>query len=194
MSNPFTSPDPQAQDPRSAWSSQQPSAPQNPYEQVPPVQTTPQQPTWSQAAPEAQQAPYSQQAQPPYGQYTQQAYGQAPYGAPYAQQGEADQIRSNSTVILVLGILGLVVIGLLGSIPAWVWGNSTVKKAQAMGLPANMYQNANIGKVLGIIGTALWALALLAFIVFIIIAIVGFAATDQSTGGSVTTILAPFFG
>lgn len=119
----------------------------------------------------------SQSSTPP-----QSPYGQSPYAASYAQQAQVDQIRSNSTVILVLGILGLVVIGLFGSVPAWIWGNSTVRKAQSMGLPGYLYQNANIGKVLGIIGTVLWAIAAVFFVLFVVVAIVG-TTTYHSTEG-----------
>lgn len=78
---------------------------------------------------------YAQQTPPPMDPYAQQTWGQPAPGPAWGQPGEVEQIRSNSTIILVLGILGLVVIGPLGSIPAWIWGNSTVKRSQALGLP-----------------------------------------------------------
>lgn len=93
-----------------------------------------------------QQNPYGQpgiQAEQPYGQYNGGQYGaQAPYGAngfgqaPYGANGFdqaqygmtfqmtplAQELKSNSNIVLILGILGLVLIGLFGSIPAWLWG------------------------------------------------------------------------
>lgn len=172
MSNPYASPEPSPQDSGDGWSSQSTTPPQ-------PGQT----PTGQPAYPQGGQQGTGQA----WGAGPQQTYAQPPYGAVYAQQAQVDQIRSNSTVILVLGILGLVVIGLFGSIPAWIWGSSTIRRAQEMGLPANLYQNANIGKILGIIGTVLWAIVVAFFVLFIILAIAGATAYD-STGGF-TTIL-----
>ena len=170
MSNPFPQPDPSSQDSGSGWSSQSSTPPQSPYGQSPYGQSASGQNGWTQG-----QDGWTQ------GQDGASS-AQSPYAASYAQQAQVDQIRSNSTVILVLGILGLVIIGLFGSVPAWIWGNSTVKKAQAMGLPGYLYQNATIGKVLGIIGTVLWAIATAFLVFFVVLAIVG-TTTYHSTEG-----------
>lgn len=162
MSNPYASPDPS--DPngqQQTWSSQQ---------SVPPTQP---------------QNPYGQGGTGQYGTYPDQgqqaAWGQAGYGQyGMAASAQADQIRSNSTIVLVLGILGLVLIGLFGSIPAWVWGNSLIRQAQEAGLPEDITQNARIGKILGIIAVVLWGLG----IVLAIILVIGFGVLASNSGGS----------
>ena len=131
-----------------------------------------------------QQNPYGQpgvQPEQPYGQYNGGQYGangfgQAPYGAnsfgqtPYGMTFQmtplAQELKSNSTIVLILGILGLVLIGLCGSIPAWLWGNSILRQAQENGVSADIVSNAKVGRILGIVGVALWGVAI-AFVVLI---------------------------
>lgn len=94
-----------------------------------------------------------------------QGYPQQPSYA--ASALEVDTLRSNSTIVLVLGVLGLVLIGWFGSIPAWIWGNSILKKAEAAGIPADVVSSARIGKILGIIGTVVgMVLLVLVFLFF----------------------------
>ena len=132
-----------------------------------------------------QQNPYGQpgvQAEQPYGQYNGGQYGangfaQAPYGAngfgqaPYGMTFQmtplAQELKSNSNVVLILGILGLVLIGLFGSIPAWLWGNSILRQAQENGVSADIVSNAKVGRILGIVGVAWWGVAT-AFVVLMI--------------------------
>ncbi len=190
MSNPFSSPDPSSQNTGPGWSSQQPTTPQNPYQEGPGAGATQGQSAWTASPQGGAPGQYAQQTPPPMDPYAQQAWAQPASGPAWGQPGEVEQIRSNSTIILVLGILGLVVIGPLGSIPAWIWGNSTVKRSQALGLPQNLYQNANIGKILGIIGTILWIIAGILIVAFVVLAIVG-ATTFDSTNGY-TAILSSF--
>lgn len=78
----------------------------------------------------------------------------------------AQELKSNSTIVLILGILGLALIGLFGSIPAWLWGNSILRQAQENGVSADIVSNAKVGRILGIVGVALWGVAT-AFIVLI---------------------------
>lgn len=127
-----------------------------------------------------QQNPYGQpgvQPEQPYGQYnggqygTQAPYGangfaQAPYGMTFQMTPLAQELKSNSNIVLILGILGLVLIGLFGSIPAWLWGNSILRQAQQNGVSANIVSNAKVGRILGIVGVALWGVAT-AFVVLI---------------------------
>lgn len=131
-----------------------------------------------------QQNPYGQpgvQPGQPYGQYDGGQYGangfgQAPYGANGFDQAQygmtfqmtplAQELKSNSTIVLILGILGLVLIGLCGSIPAWLWGNSILRQAQENGVSADIVSNAKVGRILGIVGVALWGVAT-AFVVLI---------------------------
>lgn len=156
--------------------------------------STPTQPTWEQnpwASPASeqpatvsqgaytapqfdQQNPYGQpgvQAEQPYGQYNGGQYGangfaQAPYGMTFQMTPLAQELKSNSNIVLILGILGLVLIGLFGSIPAWLWGNSILRQAQENGVSADIVSNAKVGRILGIVGVALWGVAT-AFVVLI---------------------------
>lgn len=156
--------------------------------------STPTQPTWEQnpwaspageqpatasqgayTAPQFdQQNPYGQpgvQPEQPYGQYNGGQYGangfaQAPYGMTFQMTPLAQELKSNSNIVLILGILGLVLIGLFGSIPAWLWGNSILRQAQQNGVSANIVSNAKVGRILGIVGVALWGVAT-AFVVLI---------------------------
>ena len=132
-----------------------------------------------------QQNPYGQpgvQPEQPYGQYNGGQYGangfaQAPYGAngfaqaPYGMTFQmtplAQELKSNSNIVLILGILGLVLIGLFGSIPAWLWGNSILRQAQENGVSADIVSSAKVGRILGIVGVALWGVAT-AFVVLMI--------------------------
>ena len=131
-----------------------------------------------------QQNPYGQpgvQPGQPYGQYNGGQYGangfaQAPYGTNGFDQAQygmtfqmtplAQELKSNSTIVLILGILGLLLIGLFGSIPAWLWGNSILRQAQENGISADIVSNAKVGRILGIVGVALWGVAI-AFVVLI---------------------------
>lgn len=125
---------------------------------------------------DANQAP--QAAMPGQPQYAP-AYDQSPYGQPaYAQAGygygaDVESLKSNAMVALVLGILGLFMIGLFGTIPAWVWGNSILKKAQAAGIPESVVGNAKIAKIVGIVGTVLQLIAGAFLVLIFIIGIIG---------------------
>jgi hypothetical protein len=79
-------------------------------------------------------------------------YGGSPAGTPV-----------NGTLILVLGILGIVLCQILGPV-AWIMGNNAMKLGGG-GDPqqANL---ANIGRVLGIIGTVLLILGVIGGIFF----------------------------
>lgn len=157
--------------------------------------STPTQPTWEQnpwASPTSeqpatasqgaytapqfdQQNPYGQpgvQPEQPYGQYNGGQYGangfaQAPYGMTFQMTPLAQELKSNSNIVLILGILGLVLIGLFGSIPAWLWGNSILRQAQENGVSADIVSSAKVGRILGIVGVALWGVAT-AFVVLMI--------------------------
>ncbi len=132
-----------------------------------------------------EQQGWSQQPGSPYGaeqpHYGQPSPQQPVYGTPYAAYGAVDpnQIRSNSTIVLVLGILGIFLIGLFGSIPAWVWGNSLIRQGQEAGLPDDFTSNARAGRILGIVGTVLHGLAILFIVaIFFFAVIVGLSANS----------------
>lgn len=63
----------------------------------------------------------------------------------------------NGTLILVLGILGIVLCQFLGPV-AWIMGNSAAKNPGGDPQQANL---ANIGKILGIVGTVFLILGIL---------------------------------
>lgn len=136
------------------------------YGQTPAGQSAPQapygQPTYAQPVPTQVESPYAQPApQPSYAQPIDGQYSTS-------SQALAERLRSNSMICLILGILGLVMIGLLGSIPAWVWGNSIIKEAAANGIPEDYVSNAKIGRILGLIGTWIWIIIVALSILFFI--------------------------
>ena len=76
------------------------------------------------------------------------------------------------TLILVLGILGLIVCGPLG-IAAWVMGSGDLKQMDAGAMDTSGRGNTQAGKICGIIGTILMVIGI---IVFGILFTIGFAA------------------
>lgn len=186
MSNPYTSPDPSdpAAQPQ-GWSSQQPMPPSGQYDGTPsPQQPYAQQPgAYGQQPGTSQPGTYAQPqaayGQPPvspqpgaYGQ--QQAWGQQGAYTQYpANYADVERLRSNSTIVLVLGILGIIqILPVIGSIVSWVWGNSLIRQGQEMGVTDDVTQNAKIGKVLGIISIVLWAVGILFIVALAIFGIV----------------------
>lgn len=144
-----------------------------------------QQPGWSSQQPTPPAQPQNPYGQPGYGQmpYGQPGYGQPGPASPYDQgygYVTVEKLRSNSTWVLVLGILGIIqILGIIGAIAAWVWGNSLIKQARDAGLPEDVVQNAKIGKILGIIEVALAGVCLLLLLVLIAI---GAFAFSQNPG------------
>ena len=72
---------------------------------------------------------------------------QPPYGPPPPNHPQA-------ITVLVLGILGLVVCGILGPF-AWVMGNGAVREIDASRGALGGRTEANVGRILGIVATAL---------------------------------------
>ena len=121
----------------------------------------PQQPEWGQAPPQQpgwgqppQQAGWGQQAQQAgWGQQAQQAGWGQPPAAPYqGGMGAINPYDSESTPILVTGILSLVVCGPIG-IYAWIKGNDLKGRAERAGWPEP--STAKVGRILGIVGTVI---------------------------------------
>jgi hypothetical protein len=160
-----------------------------------------------------QQAPYGQ---PPYGQqgYGQPTYGQQPYGQPqygqpsygypppggqsgppiaappgYPPYGTFTPPRPDhpqSTLALILGIVGLVFgfgcgLGFLASPFAWALGRNAVKEIQASHGRLGGEGTARAGMILGIVGTVLLVLGVLLLIGFAVLV----AISDTSTGSNV---------
>lgn len=138
-----------------------------------------------------QQPPYGGQQPPgqPYG--AQQPPGQ-PYGAqqppnqppgaqqPYAAPGQWQVLPKHpqATLILVLGILGLVVCQVLGPF-AWIMGNRAVAEIDANPGVYDGRGEAQAGRILGIIATVILILSVLAIAFFFVLAI-GIASTTTS--------------
>lgn len=101
---------------------------------------------------------------------TPQGFSNASVSGTGAHNPQVENLRSNSTIVLILGIAGFF-FGLFAGIPAWVWGNSITNKASELGISPEVVNNARIGKILGIVTTLLsvlgflmWLLAIIAFV------------------------------
>jgi hypothetical protein len=135
------------------------------------------------------QSPYGQPqyGQPEYGQQSpgQPPYGQQPYGATpgYGFPGQAPANHPSATTALVLSLIGLVGIALCGGITlvlspfAWRMGARAVREIDANpGMYAGRDQ-ANAGRIMGLIGTVLLGLAVLAFVAAIALLMVASVST-----------------
>lgn len=140
--------------------------------QTPPPPYGEQQPGQQPQQPYGQQ-PYGQQPTPPYGQpvpYGQpNPYGQQPYGA--------SQDHPQATLILILGILGLVVCGIIAPF-AWVMGNRVVGEIDASNGALGGRSMANAGRICGMIGSILIIVSIVLFVVIFLFA--GLAAVSTS--------------
>jgi hypothetical protein len=137
-----------------------------------------------------QQPEYGQPQQPEYGQQPGGDYGQpSPYGqptpygqpAPYGQPspyggtyqggyGMAPRAHPSGTSVLVLGILGLVVCGVCG-IFAITMGNKALKDIDADPAAYDNRSTIVTGRILGIIGVALWGLVIVVYGLIAVVAI-----------------------
>ena len=117
------------------------------------------------------QAPYQPYGQQPYGQqpYGQQPvpYGQAPYGAPSFGGAMAPAHPSATTaMILGIGALGgmfICFVPILLAPFAWMVGGRAVKEIDANPGRYSGREQAQAGRIMGMIGTGLLALMFLAF-------------------------------
>jgi hypothetical protein len=62
-----------------------------------------------------------------------------------------------ATASLVCGILGIACCGILAPI-AWVLGEKALAQIRETDEPLGGQQNATVGRILGIVGTAIWVL------------------------------------
>ncbi len=162
---------------------QTPPPPSSPsYGQTPPP---PSSPSYGQTPPPPSDSGYTQPpvyGQPPsYGQPP--AYGQAPYEQPqgygqnpYGGYAATTQAHPQGTAILVLGIVGIVVCG-IAAVVALVMGNKALKEIDANPSAYNNRQMVVVGRILGIVGTVLWAAVIIGYIIFFI-AVFGQAASS----------------
>jgi hypothetical protein len=133
--------------------------------------------------PPSAQDPSGQQPFPTYGQPAADPYRQQP--DPYGQQrgvgGEPGVVAQpydgyapptgnhpQGTLILVLGIAGLLVAGIISPV-AWILGSRALKEIRATGShPANE-QLIVVGRILGIVGTVLLVLAFLLGVLLVVL-------------------------
>jgi uncharacterized membrane protein YjgN (DUF898 family) len=87
--------------------------------------------------------------------------------------------NQKATTALVLGILGVVVCGVIAPF-AWSIGGKAVQEIDASGGAWGGRTEANAGRILGMVGTALLVVGVLAFVAFVVIFVV-LGATTFST-------------
>ncbi|MEZ5091303.1 DUF4190 domain-containing protein [Nocardioides sp.] len=101
------------------------------------------------------------------------------YSAPPPPSYQPVPNHPQATTVLVLGIVGLVVCGVAAPF-AWVMGNRVVAEIDASPGAYGGRDQANIGRILGIVGSVLIILGILALILFVVL--VAVAGTTTSTG------------
>jgi Flp pilus assembly protein protease CpaA len=82
------------------------------------------------------------------------------------------------TLILVLGILGLVLCGPLG-IAAWVMGNGDMKEMDAGAMDPSGRSTTNAGRICGIIATILLAISIVVCILLFALGMFGAVASHH---------------
>lgn len=80
-----------------------------------------------------------------------------------------------ATLILVLGVLGIILCQPLG-IFAWIMGNADLKEIAAGAMDPAGKDMTNIGRILGIIATALLVIGLVVVIIMTVLTVVGAGA------------------
>jgi len=108
-----------------------------------------------------------QPGQPPYAGYG--APQQPGYGQTYPEESQA-------TTILVLGILSLVLCQLFGPF-AWKMGSTELAAIDAGRRSPKDRQNANIGRILGIVGTVMLGIVVAILLLYIVIAAIAIGAS-----------------
>lgn len=144
------------------------------------------------------QDPYGEQQYPPYGQPQP---NQQPYQQPYAQPGAPmgyqpaygygpgyipPPAADGAVLSLVLGLVGLIgglmLCGLTLVLSPFAWGvgNAAIRRIDAANGQLGGRDQAQVGRVTGIIGTVLLVLGILAVIAFVVL-VVATAETGTST-------------
>lgn len=131
------------------------------------------------------ESPYGEQQPPPYQQQPPPPYG---YGQPYAYRPPAPK-HPSATTAMVLGIIGLVGIATCGGVTlvvspfAWAIGGRAVKEIDAAP-PGTVggRDEANTGRIMGIIGTVLLILGVLAVIAFVVLVVAVGSSTTYESG------------
>ncbi|WP_310528239.1 DUF4190 domain-containing protein [Nocardioides sp.] len=203
-SNPYDPDWPKPEQPAQGGGNEPPSQPPSQQPSQPPNQ--PPNPAWGQPSGEPStqpygQDPYAQQPPPaagqpyaPYGQqqpYGQAPYGQVPYGAPpYGAPMAPKHPSATTAMVLGIGALGgMFVCGIpIVLAPfAWMIGGRVVKEIDADPGRYSGREQAQAGRIMGMIGTALLVLGLIAVVGLIALAFVvpsnsGELSYDPNTG------------
>jgi hypothetical protein len=156
--------------------------PGNPSDPTPPPGNQP--PNWGNAYPPPPQYPlgYPPPQYPPG------------YGHPYPPYVPQPPKHGQATTAMVLGIVGLAglffcVVPILLAPVAWILGAKAVKEIDANPAAHSGRNEANAGKIMGIIGTCLLALALIGIAILIIIGVNGGFDDDSYDDGYSDTFI-----
>lgn len=106
-----------------------------------------------------------------------------PHQPPPPPSGPAGGVppkHPKATQVLILGILGLVCCSILAPF-AWIQGKNVHAEIQANPAQYSGESEANIGKILGIVGTVLLVISLIATVLWLIFAVILAASTTTTT-------------
>ncbi len=92
-----------------------------------------------------------------------QQFAPPPYGPPPPNHPQ-------TTTVLILGILGLVLCQVLGPF-AWSMGNKALREIDASQGQVGGRDTVNVGRILGMVGTALLILGVLVIGVFLVLGV-----------------------
>lgn len=154
-----------------------------------PPSAQPDQPPYGQATyspPPYGQAPYGQApySPPPYGQVP---YGYPPAGSPYPGYAPMAPNHPQSTLALVLGLVGLVGgvvfcgITLVVAPFAWAVGRNAVKEIRASQGRLGGEGSARAGQIMGIIGTVLLVVAIIVITLLVVVGLNSSGGGDYSS-------------
>jgi hypothetical protein len=87
--------------------------------------------------------------------------------------------------VFIFGLLGIVMLGPILGIPAWVMGHNDLKKIRAGIIPQSEEGLTKAGYILGIIASVLWGLLILIVLFSIFLGIFMFREMIESTGREV---------
>ena len=73
------------------------------------------------------------------------------------------------TLILILGILGIVCCGIFTAIPAWIMGSSDLKEMDAGTMDPAGRGNTNAGKICGMIGCILTVVGIVVQLILVVL-------------------------
>jgi Mn2+/Fe2+ NRAMP family transporter len=93
------------------------------------------------------------------------------YNAGYPQPSYGPPKHPHATTALVLGILGIAACGIVAPF-AWVIGGRAVREIDASPETYGGRSEANAGRIMGIIGSVLLALAVVGIVLLVVLALV----------------------